>query len=327
MIQGAHLQSSPLVSHPVHDRGLLREKLGEVVGEVARVRESLQDTAEEGSVGRENAETLARFDLDGLHTLVADPRRSPESLRDALSTGLMELFRLCKSRACFGLLYELNSQHLLQQVASRLRRYQSKSDPGDVLQEVFFNIYRYPHRFNCEREDAFRVWTATIVRNTVLKHMRSLGRSGRAEVPFEELPEIPEREQANSPLGGVIEQESAAECHRVYLTYLHLYLRFYSMLSDREQRAIRMVEVDGLSYREAAGELGIKLENLKMVIFRARRKIHRSMRRVFDGLPPDCRPAREPKSDPHDQGVAPRDEASNTGIANAADAAAQEVRS
>ena len=58
-----------------------------------------------------------------------------------------------------------------------------------------------------------------------------------------------------------------------------------------------MVEVDECSYREAAEVLGIKLENLKMVIFRARRKIHRSMRRVFDGLPPDCRPARDPKAE------------------------------
>jgi hypothetical protein len=68
------------------------------------------------------------------------------------------------------------------------------------------------------------------------------------------------------------------------------------MLSEREQRAIQMVEVEGLSYREAADALGIKLENLKMVIFRARRKIHRSMRRVFEGLPPDLRPARVPGS-------------------------------
>ena len=57
-----------------------------------------------------------------------------------------------------------------------------------------------------------------------------------------------------------------------------------------------MVEVEGLSYRDAARELRIKLENLKMVIFRARRKIHRSMRRVFDGLPPDLRPARDPSA-------------------------------
>ena len=69
------------------------------------------------------------------------------------------------------------------------------------------------------------------------------------------------------------------------------------MLSEREQRAIHLVEVEGLSYREAARDLGIKLENLKMVIFRARRKIHRSMRRVFEGLPPDLRPARDPRTD------------------------------
>jgi hypothetical protein len=56
-----------------------------------------------------------------------------------------------------------------------------------------------------------------------------------------------------------------------------------------------MVEVQEYSYRQAADELGIKLENLKMVIFRSRRKIHRAMRRVFDGMSPDCRPAREPR--------------------------------
>jgi RNA polymerase sigma factor (sigma-70 family) len=223
-----------------------------------------------------------------------DAERTVEGVRDAVSTRLMEVFRQRTSRACFGLLYELNSQHLLMQVTSCLRRYGSRSDPRDVLQEVFFNVYRYPHRFNSEREDAFRVWSAMIVRNTVLKHLRSQGRGGHVEVPFEDLSDQPEERGVN-PLGGVIERESNKECGRVYLTYLHLYLEFYAMLSSRERKAIHMVEVEERSYREAADRLGIKLENLKMVIFRARRKIHRSMRRVFDGLPPDCRPAREPR--------------------------------
>jgi RNA polymerase sigma-70 factor (ECF subfamily) len=228
--------------------------------------------------------------------LLEDPGRTGDALRDALSTRLMEFFRVSQSRAAFGLLYEFNSTHLLNQVASCLRRYGSKSDPRDVLQEVFFNIYRYPHRFNCEREDAFRVWTAMIVRNTVLKHLRSLGRSGRHEVGFEDLSDQPSKPDA-TPMHGAIDRESARECGRVYLTYLHLYLEFYSQLSSRERTAIHMVEVDECSYREAAQRLGIKLENLKMVIFRARRKIHRSMRRVFEGLPPDCRPARDPGRD------------------------------
>jgi RNA polymerase sigma-70 factor (ECF subfamily) len=264
------------------DKPLLRERLGEV---------------------RRECPGLEASALAELGVIVEDDARSQELLRDALSTRLMEVFRVHRSRAAFGLLYELNRAHLLQQVASRLRRYQSHSDPQDVLQEVFFNVYRYPHRFDAGRADAFRVWSATIVRNTVLKHLRSLSRSGRAEVPFEDLPEQPEEPGKHEPVSGAIEDESRLACTRVYMTYLHLYLRFYTMLSERERRAIHLVEVDELSYRDAAGALGIKLENLKMVIFRARRKIHRSMRRVFEGLPPDCKPAREPR---------PRSQASET---------------
>ena len=251
---------------------------------VARLRDRVADLRSE----------LSAKDVESILALFEDRERTAESLRDALSTRLMETFRVQTGRAAFGLLYELNSEHLLVQVAGRLRRYASKADPRDVLQEVFFNIYRYPHRFNAEREDAFRVWSAMIVRNTVLKHLRALGRGGRSEVPLEDLSEQPEI-QSQSPLVGAIERESKTECARVYIVYLHLYLRFYSMLSDRERAALHLVEVEEASYRQAAQELGIKLENLKMVIFRARRKIHRSMRRVFDGLSPDCRPAREPR--------------------------------
>lgn len=227
-------------------------------------------------------------------SIIDDGERSTDSVRDGVSTRLMECFRGNMHRACFGLLYELNSTHLLTQVAGRLRRYTSKADPNDVLQEVFFNVYRYPHRFNAERDDAFRVWSAMIVRNTVLKHLRSQSRGGRVEIPFEDLSDQPES-LGQSPLSGAIERESNDECSRVYVAYLQLYLRFYGMLSDRERRALHLVEVEGFSYRDAAADLEIKLENLKMVIFRARRKIHRAMRRVFDGLAPDCRPARDPK--------------------------------
>lgn len=252
---------------------------------LARIRSKLADVRRE--VGEATYESLL--------SALDDEGRDAEMRRDLVSTRLMEAFRLYSSKAAFACLYELNAAHLYQQVAARLRRYRCRADALDVLQEVFFNVYRYPHRFNCERDDAFRVWTATIVRNTVLKHLRSLSRSGRGEVALDELSD-PRDVSATEPVRDAIEDESAQECRRVFLNYLYLYLRFYRMLSEREQRAIQMVEVEGLSYREAAAALGIKLENLKMVIFRARRKIHRSMRRVFEGLPPDLRPARAPGS-------------------------------
>ncbi|MDE0916152.1 MAG: sigma-70 family RNA polymerase sigma factor [Planctomycetota bacterium] len=252
-------------------------------GAEERLRERIDGLADE--VGAEEYSLMVG--------ILEDRTRSTDSVRDALSTRLMERFRIDRSRACFGLLYELNSSHLLIQVGARLRRYNSHVDGLDVLQEIFFNVYRYPHRFDCTRDDAFRVWSAMIVRNTVLKQLRKGNKGGRREVPFEDLSDQPET-RAKGPLGGAIEMESQAECTRVYVTYLQLYLSFYSMLSVREQRALHLVEIDGASYRDTASELGIKLENLKMVIFRARRKIHRAMRRVFDGLPPDCKPARDP---------------------------------
>ncbi|MEZ6003417.1 MAG: sigma-70 family RNA polymerase sigma factor [Planctomycetota bacterium] len=229
-----------------------------------------------------------------MQIILADRARSQESIRDALSTQLMEAFRLHSHRGVFGLLYELTGPVLLTQVTRRLRRYSCRVDALDVLQEVFVNVYRYPHRFNATREDAFRVWSATIVRNTVLKQMRSRGMLGQLEVPFEDLSDHPES-AGSTPLRGAMDREASLECSQVYVIYLQMYLQFYAMLSDRERKALHLVEVESKSYRDAAEEIGIKLENLKMVIFRARRKIHRAMRRVFDGLPHGCRPARDPQ--------------------------------
>jgi RNA polymerase sigma-70 factor (ECF subfamily) len=237
-------------------------------------------------------------DRERIDAAFADEALGHDELRDHLSTALMDGFRKSSGRAIFGLLYELNAGHLVVQVAGRLRRYGSKADPGDVLQEVFFNVFRYPHRFDASRSDAFRVWTAMIVRNTVLKHMRSRSTGGgRREVALEDLTDQPV-DTAGTPLSGALESEATEECSRAFIVYLQLYIQFYSMLSDRERRALHLVEVDGVSYREAAADLGIKLENLKMVIFRARRKIHRAMRRVFEGLTPDCRPARVGRTAP-----------------------------
>ena len=70
-----------------------------------------------------------------IRSILDDTGRTYEEVRDAVSTRLMELYRTQHSSAAFGLLYELNRQHLLQQVTGRLRRYQSRSDPQDVLQD------------------------------------------------------------------------------------------------------------------------------------------------------------------------------------------------
>lgn len=292
--------SDPSPSMQVSD--LLKASPLTAMGGRAKLEERIEALARSGSkmapasAGLPSGQRCVELDAEDrarLAAALADDALSGEELRDTVSTALMDGFRKHTGKGTFGLLYELNAAQLLVQVAGRLRRYSSKADAGDVLQEVFFNVYRYPHRFDSSRDDAFRVWTAMIVRNTVLKHLRSRSTGGgnRREIPFEDLSDQPVA-HSETPLSGALQNEANLECSRAYVVYLQLYIEFYTMLSERERRALHLVEVDGVSYREAAASLGIKLENLKMVIFRARKKIHRAMRRVFDGLSPDCKPAR-----------------------------------
>ena len=152
-----------------------------------------------------------------------------------------------------------------------------------MLQEVFLNIYRYPLRFLADKPESFRNWGHRIVRNTLLKFLKGQTRLSR----FASLDdEIGDREDARvrTPYRSALESESAVIVDRAYLLYLDLYLMHFQRLSEKEQRALTMVEVEGSSYKEAASDLGIRLENLKMVIFRGRRKILRGLQRTLDDL-------------------------------------------
>jgi len=225
----------------------------------------------EAKTGCEDLRDLAdRVEVGGL-----------EDLRDELSSRLMEVYRDTLSAQAFGLIYELNSRSFFVNVLGRLRRTHHLLDPNDILQEAFVNIYRYPHRFQVTRPQAFRYWANTIIRNTVLRFLRGTVRENRIELLAEEGME-PEDESGGNPVDRVLEAEGSEACRRAWLIYLALYLQEYNLLNERERRSLHLVEVEGFSYREVSAEMGIKVENLKMVIFRARKKIMRKMRRRLE---------------------------------------------
>ncbi len=200
--------------------------------------------------------------------------------KDFINTRLMDAFKDTGDADVFALLFELNQQGFLYSIQNRIRSYRGLLEAGDVLQEVFLNIYRYPHRFDGGKPEAFRHWTNTIIRNTVLKHLRSSCRPVRFEYIGEELAARAD-DRVESPLHESMETEGIGEVRRAYVITLSMYLDAYTGLSRREQQALQLVEVEGLCYRDASAALSIKLENLKMLIFRARRKMYRTMRRRF----------------------------------------------
>ncbi len=222
----------------------------------------------------------------GRSKVVARPRLEKgelEAFRDRLSTRLMDAFRVTQDQLAFGLLYEVNYRLFLAVIAARLRKFYFALDAQDVLQEVFFNIYRYPHKFKADRDQAFRHWASMIIRNTVYKCTRDKDRETCHELQDEEI-ETRADVRARTPLGTAIREESAEICSRTYILYLRMYLAAYEQLSERERTALYMVEVAGEPYKAAAAALEIRLENLKMVIFRARKKILRTLDRVHTSV-------------------------------------------
>lgn len=212
--------------------------------------------------------------------------RRPESEQerhDLVSSCLMDCYRNTGEPRVFAMLFDLNQASFLQAIQAKVRRSAGQVDPQDVLQEVFLNIYRYPRRFLCERADSFRNWGHRIVRNTMLKFFKTESRLQRF-TPLDE--DVGQRADPHvrSPYRCALEGESAKLVDFAYLVYLNLYLVHYKRLSQKEQTALRMVEVEGASYKHTAAALGIRLENLKMVIFRGRRKIFRGLQKSLSGI-------------------------------------------
>ncbi|MCK5943867.1 MAG: RNA polymerase sigma factor [Planctomycetes bacterium] len=202
---------------------------------------------------------------------------------DWVSTCLMDSYKDTGDAGVFALLFELNRATFLYAIQCNLRRSYHQVDPQDVLQEVFLNIYRYPHRFQADRADAFRGWGHRIARNTLLKFLKGQTRLACFQTIDDEAVQ-PEDLRSRRPDRAASDAESACTVNHAYMLYLQLYMLHFVKLSAKERHALTMVEVDGRSYREAAAELGIRLENLKMVIFRGRRKIFRGMERSLAEL-------------------------------------------
>ena len=54
--------------------------------------------------------------------------------------------------------------------------------------------------------------------------------------------------------------------------------RAWAELSQRDRRTLHLVEVEGLSYEEVGKILSVGRSNLKMIVFRSRRRIARHIR-------------------------------------------------
>lgn len=211
---------------------------------------------------------------------VLSARGLPQDAGDELvETALMACFRDTRRADVFDALYARSRGNLLGWILHLLASRGDRRDPLEVLQDTFVNVYRYAGTFREGRARGFRGWSRTIAAN-VVRRARGRGRNQSLQALPEGLHEPEDRR------GGPVVLVARAEQHRsltgaLLLLLLH-YAAAYECLSPRDRHALALVEVEGRSYPEAGGILRVGASNMKMIVFRSRKRIRAHMRRAMD---------------------------------------------
>lgn len=153
---------------------------------------------------------------------------------------------------------------LLYAMAMRLTRDPHTAE--DLVQDTLLRAYRALDRFDGRHP---RAWLLTILRNTNINR-------GRKRTPA--LLIDPDRTFGQVPGPGADARDGAAEPALDRIADPAL-VRALRSLSEDHQAVIALVDVDGLSYAEAAELLGIPLGTLMSRLHRARRRVRQHLER------------------------------------------------
>lgn len=172
-----------------------------------------------------------------------------------------------------------------QDVAARLRpfvaRRVSPSEIDDVMQDVFVRMQRgLP---TLRDEERFTSWLFQIARNSVAEHMRT-----RARHPLPEDDTTPEQPAET--------EEDDREAARALSGCVSM---FVAQLATPYRQAVTLVELEGMTMRDAADMVGISLSGMKSRVQRGREQL----RTLFDQC---CEIAIDARGKPTDFTARPR---------------------
>jgi len=205
-----------------------------------------------------------------------------EAFENRVATGLMALFRDTRDALCFEALYAFSGPSVLSWIQGLMGRELGHLDPGELLQDTFVNVYRYPGSFREDHVGSFRVWVRTIAGN-VLRRAAIL----RAKLAQHELDaDLHLEDRGRDPMQRMVDDEQERRLRKAWLLLLWHYAEAWKELSQRDRRTLHLVEVEGLSYQEAGRILSVGRSNMKMIVFRSRKRIARRMRAAMSGALP-----------------------------------------
>lgn len=227
-----------------------------------------------------------------------------ESAREA-PRSLTDLARLAGAGSAQAL------DHLLRRVEGPLYRYlagrllatpDAEDLARDLCQEALVRAMTSIGRCSFASDGRLMAWVLTIARNVLLDHLREA--RGRAEVRGDDLWE------ATASAGPLSGEDSAPPC--LLETFI---TEAVADVPETTAELLRLRAVDGMSWKEVAGALGITETAAKRRYQRAQGALRRRILARVEALPADARGAAVRRLLPPGAGVPPPDDTEPGGAA------------
>ncbi|MBC8051274.1 MAG: sigma-70 family RNA polymerase sigma factor [Chitinophagales bacterium] len=133
------------------------------------------------------------------------------------------------------------------------RRWRSENEVEDIVQEILLSLHRFRHTYDPTR--AFLPWMMTIVSRRIADMARKNARRSAHEIGVDVIPETLRHQEAN--LGQDTSDDQAV---------LHYAL---GRLPRGQRRAVEMIKIEGLSFREASMRSQKSETALRVAVHRA----------------------------------------------------------
>ncbi|HQT80897.1 MAG TPA: RNA polymerase sigma factor RpoE [Ferrovaceae bacterium] len=209
--------------------------------------------------------------LDNVYKPSSDPRTDGKLMTDRdIDQQLVERAQMGDKRA-FEMLV-VKYQRKLARLISRLVR-----DPGeveDVTQESFIKAYRALSSFR--GDSAFYTWLYRIGINTAKNYLVSMGR----RAPTSTLLDNDEAE--NYGESDLLKDVNTPEAELMSRQIAETVNNSMEALPEELRTAIRLREIEGLSYEEIASIMSCPIGTVRSRIFRAREAIAEKLRPQLD---------------------------------------------
>jgi RNA polymerase sigma-70 factor (ECF subfamily) len=150
----------------------------------------------------------------------------------------------------FGELVRLHSRRVFNFLNQMTRQPQ---DAEDLAQQTFIKAYKNLHRFDTSRPLAG--WLLTIARRTALNHFRGA----------KQWDELPDEVPADDPTPATLAEE--------HEEVDDIWTQAKRQLSEKEYRVMWLRYGENLSIKETARVAGLTQTHVKILVFRARRRL------------------------------------------------------